>query len=98
VPDVDGRLALVACQHPHADVGAEQRLDRRRHALRPITVEGEGGVTHVLQLVLDGGRADEQQVRLDLLGHRLETFVAYVSLVGGERESTHVARGRVRPS
>ena len=57
VGDLDGRLLLVAGQHPDLDAGLAQLLDRLRHA--------------VLQLVLDARGADEQQLLLDLVDQLL---------------------------
>ena len=62
--DVDGRLLPVARQDPHLDAGLLQRVDRVRHAL--------------LQLVLDGRRAEQKQVALDDLGRLVERLGAAV--------------------
>ena len=51
VADVDGRLHLVPRQDPELDLRLGELGDRRRHA--------------VLELVLDGRRADDRQVLLD---------------------------------
>ncbi|GIX64755.1 uncharacterized protein BcabD6B2_41900 [Babesia caballi] len=49
--DVDGRLQVVAREHPHLDAGGAQQLDRLAHA--------------VLQLVLDARDALQLEVPLD---------------------------------
>eukprot|EP00760_Papus_ankaliazontas_P035093 PhM_4_TR7614/c0_g1_i3/m.4559 len=48
--DVDGRLALVTCQHPHHEPRIQEELDGLGHL--------------VLQLVLDGGAPGERQAAL----------------------------------
>mmetsp|Transcript_30175 Transcript_30175/g.57950 ORF Transcript_30175/g.57950 Transcript_30175/m.57950 type:complete len:865 (-) Transcript_30175:203-2797(-) len=63
-PDVDGRLHLVPRQHPHVDAAGLQLLNRFRDA--------------VLQLVLDGGGAQQLQVLLNELGHLLQLLGAVV--------------------
>ncbi|KAJ2864202.1 hypothetical protein GGH94_003066 [Coemansia aciculifera] len=64
VPDVDGRLRLVAREHPQLDAGQRQLRDRLGHA--------------VLQLVLDGSPANQLQLALDAVAHALDLGVAVI--------------------
>lgn len=62
VADVDGRLSLVARQHPHFNVGTAELVDGLRHAL--------------LQLVFDGGSASQLEVLLNHLTGALNQVLA----------------------
>ena len=60
--DVDGGVLLIPGEHPHRDPPAHHLLDRARYP--------------VLELILDGGGADQEEVLLDDLRRRLEFLVA----------------------
>ena len=60
--DVNRRVLLVAGEHPHRDASAHHLLDRARHP--------------VLELVLDGRGANEEEVLLDDLRRRLKFLVS----------------------
>ncbi|KAJ6440057.1 LOW QUALITY PROTEIN: Chromatin structure-remodeling complex subunit RSC1 [Purpureocillium lavendulum] len=62
VSDVDGRLALVARDHPDLDVGPAQFVDGIRHSL--------------LQLILDGRRPRQLKLLLDLVAGLLDEPLA----------------------
>ena len=67
--DVDGRLELVAGEHPDADAGSTQRLDGALHTL--------------LQFVLDSGHAHEPQLALDRLVRFAQALLAPQNVLAG---------------
>eukprot|EP01136_Pigoraptor_vietnamica_P044383 Opistho-1_new@21063 len=66
--NVDRRLLLVPRQHPDLDRGARERRDRVGHA--------------DLQLVFNGGRAEQHEVLLNQFGDFVELFLAVVECDG----------------